>query len=206
MNKKQFLKDVKNHKMIIIKDDSLYRHIRFKRPDTKNMEFDLITWPDHLMFTGDMGSYAFTRTEDMFYFFVPKTEYLKDFEKTNINLFYWEEKVLSQSIFGNGIREFNSENFNEQIKEHFFEYEWEEKTEEEKEELWKEIEYEVTGDDEYECIERIRNFKNEKIKFDSYSFFEGYREPYTYHYIWCCHAIVWGILTYLDFKKNDNSN
>lgn len=65
----RFLNDVANHEMIIIRDDGVNRHVRFKRPNSSCMYFDLITWPGHLCYTGDMGSYVFRRLEDMFEFF-----------------------------------------------------------------------------------------------------------------------------------------
>ncbi len=65
----RFLKDVANHEMQIIRDDGVQRHLRFKKPGTMCYHFDLITWGGHLCYTGDMGTYVFTRVHDMFDFF-----------------------------------------------------------------------------------------------------------------------------------------
>lgn len=53
-----FLHDVREHRLIVLNDDKLNRHIRFSRPGTRCMQFDLITWPGYLCYTGDMGTYV----------------------------------------------------------------------------------------------------------------------------------------------------
>lgn len=65
----RFLRDVAKHEMTVIRDDGVHRHIRFKQPDSGMMFFDLITWPGFLCYCGDMGTYVFQRTQDMFGFF-----------------------------------------------------------------------------------------------------------------------------------------
>lgn len=65
----QFKRDVQEHALTILRDDGLYRHLRFKRPGTMTCYFDLVTWPGHLAYVGDMGDYVFTRVEDMLTFF-----------------------------------------------------------------------------------------------------------------------------------------
>ena len=83
-----FLQDVAQHQIHVIRDDGVYRHVRFKRPDTYCSHFDLITWPGHLCYTGDMGTYVFTRLRDMFDFFRRP-----DNEKWHrIDRRYWAEK------------------------------------------------------------------------------------------------------------------
>lgn len=83
LTREQFLEDVKDHRLTIIKDDGLYRHLRFKQPGTSNMFFDIVTWPGYLAYTGDMGSFVFTRIEDMLGFFRSKRGEL------GINTGYW---------------------------------------------------------------------------------------------------------------------
>src|ERR1035438_10338294 len=71
-NKKQpesFLADVAEHAMAVMQDNGVYRHLRFRKPGSSNMWFDLITWPGSLVISGDMGTWAFSRVEDMFAFF-----------------------------------------------------------------------------------------------------------------------------------------
>ena len=65
-----FLKDVKNHGMEVRRDDGLYRHLIFRAPkDSWHQWFEVVTWPGSLAINGDMGSWCFSRIEDMFEFF-----------------------------------------------------------------------------------------------------------------------------------------
>ncbi len=43
-----FLKDVSCHQMTVLRDEGVFRHVRFSRPDSSSYRFDLITWPRHL--------------------------------------------------------------------------------------------------------------------------------------------------------------
>lgn len=70
------------HVMTVLRDDGLYRHLRFSKPNTGSYRFDLLTWPGYLTITGDMGCYTFTRLPDMFEFFIGY-----------INTDYWAEKI-----------------------------------------------------------------------------------------------------------------
>lgn len=40
-----FDRDIAQHQMEVIRDDGVNRHLRFKRPGTMCMHFDLLTWP-----------------------------------------------------------------------------------------------------------------------------------------------------------------
>src|ERR1700760_3629526 len=82
-----FDREITRHEMKVVRDDGLYRHLRFKRPDTGMYYFDLITWPWHLCITGDASDgLVFSRTEDMFTFFGSSPDY-------RINPKYWAEKL-----------------------------------------------------------------------------------------------------------------
>lgn len=80
-----FLNDVKNHELIIHKDDGIYRHITLRDPKTINLLFNITTFPDYLVITGDMGTITFSRVDDMFKFFRN--------DELNINPNYWAEKI-----------------------------------------------------------------------------------------------------------------
>lgn len=64
-----FLNDVKNHELTIHKDDGVYRHITLRNSETNAFYFNVTTFPNYLVITGDMGSLTFSRVEDMFMFF-----------------------------------------------------------------------------------------------------------------------------------------
>jgi hypothetical protein len=65
----RFLSDVRDHKLMIIKDDPPYRHIRLSRPGSSTYLFELVTYPGYLCYSGDMGCYVWSRVADMFTFF-----------------------------------------------------------------------------------------------------------------------------------------
>lgn len=73
-----FARDASTHQMTVLRDDGLYRHLRFlrmmeqedgTRKPTSFYWFDIITWPGVLTVTGDMETFVFARVDDMFEFF-----------------------------------------------------------------------------------------------------------------------------------------
>lgn len=101
----RFARETKNHTMTVLRDDGLYRHLRFKAPDNGFYWFDLITWPGYLTFVGDGEGYVFTRIEDMFGFF----------RGSRINPQYWAEKVVD----GRGrLKTYSEERFRQLVTEH----------------------------------------------------------------------------------------
>ena len=197
-----FLKDVSNHEMQIICDQGNTRNIRFMAPGNSNMYFDLTTWSDHLCISGDMGTYVFQRTEDMFRFFRNKEGELR------INTSYWHEKLQSNSIF-EGAKEFSSELFDKEIKETFDDYcKDNEVSDDFKESCWEEIKDELLyPENEWDARSKIENwyprYDEETENFAEHlreHFGETNLENYTYHFYWILHAIVWGIQKYDQFK------
>jgi hypothetical protein len=85
----RFVSDTADHEMTVLHNDGLYRHLRFKKPDSSTYWFDVITWPGSLTIHGDMGTYMFSRLEDMFEFFR---------SGVGINPGYWGEKVKAGDI------------------------------------------------------------------------------------------------------------
>ena len=83
----RFARDTKNHEMTVLRDDGLYRHLRFAPSSSGFYWFDLVTWPGFLAFVWSDTSHIFTRVEDMFTFF-RRPDY-------GINPGYWAEKLVS---------------------------------------------------------------------------------------------------------------
>lgn len=198
ITEERFLKDVSTHKIEIIRDDGVDRHIRFKRENSYAYGFDLITWKGHLCYTGDMGTYVFARIEDMFDFFImDKSDFNHSGNrKLNINPGYWAEKVLSVDKHY-GIKEYSSELFESTIKEAFRDYFEDEEDIEKKDKCWNEIESKVLSysDESEECAMRVViNFECDGFEFTDLWGLDF--KEYTVHYIWCLYAIVWGILEY----------
>ena len=189
----RFLKDTKNHGMEILKDDGVYRHIKYSGEHGAYW-YTLTTWPGHLCISGDMGTCVFARVEDMFEFFIMNDS---DWNKPNvINPGYWEEKVLSISKFGDGIKEFCKEAFEQfvyqKVREHFKDDDMQ------MQDCMEEVEADVLCDmhDNHPQVlfEKLQSFSYKDFCYDVHSWPNFYR--YTHYYIWLCYAIVQGITIY----------
>lgn len=194
----RFLGDVKSHEMIVNRDDRHNRHLMFRKPGTICDGFDLITWNGHLCIAGDCGTYVFSRIPDMFEFFRMNEKSLKysSNKELVINADYWGGKLLS--IDKNGkYKEFSSDLFKQAIKD-YFEIYFEFESEDQKVEVWEKVKSEVLScvyDGEYRAYDAAYGFKSE-YGHQFTDFWESNVEEYTFHYIWCLYAIVWGIEQY----------
>ncbi|WP_051844059.1 hypothetical protein [Streptomyces sp. NRRL S-813] len=85
----RFARDTAGHKMTVLHDDGLYRHLKFMNPEHGSIgAFQLITWPYNLVVkTGWTFHFDIDATEDMF-------EVFRRTARTGeINPGYWEQKV-----------------------------------------------------------------------------------------------------------------
>jgi len=206
---KSFLNDVRDHQLVLFQDQGVYRHLRFSRPETSNMYFSLLTWPGHLCICGDMGTFVFSRIPDMFEFF---RSGIRD-EKLEVNLGYWSEKL--DAIDKGGAEKFCPDKFKHRVYEF-----WRESEEylianaKQRKEIWQDIERCVlsTADDgEHFAYQAAAEFKREvQPKMGEASEFQLYHwlcdgvsfKEYTYHFVWCCYAIVYGIKRYDTYRRN----
>lgn len=202
----RFLDTVKSHKIQIIVDDGIYRHLIFSK-GSFNHKFELITWPGHLCIAGDMGTYIFKRIEDMFCFFRSD----KNDGGVPVNPGYWGEKLQAISTF-EGYKKFSEEDFKAAVMEHLIEWIRENRndtTKEERRDLLEAVRWEVLGADGdsggYRKQIAANDFSyhvNDKVgEFRFHDFWEVNVEKYTYQYIWCLRAIVWGIQQYDKAKE-----
>lgn len=190
-NEQQFLKDVIEHQMTVLHEDLLYRHIRFKQPDSMHQHFDLITWPGYLCYTGDMGTFVFRRLDDMFTFFRRPLD-----AKYGIDFRYWAEKCEAEEK-GEGISQYSPEKFKTAIVD------WLDQNDasvELREAVVKEV-LNHADDDERDAIQAAIDFefKGRQVFQD---FWEVNVHEYTPRFVWCCHALVWGIQKYDDYCRN----
>ena len=185
--KKHFDKDTAVHSMEVIKDDGEFRHLKFSRNGSSVYQFCLTTWPGYLCISGDMGDFVFSRLRDMFTFF--RGDH-------GINPHYWAEKVKagvthewSQELFERNVKEHVMCQFYDSflkcrkamrsVKENIFDH----------------------NDGEWESVEAIHSWNDPDktgLQFDD--FWEYDCKDYTYCYLWCCYAIVWGIQRYDLYK------
>lgn len=207
VNEAYFLKDVAEHQIEIIKDDGVYRHIKFASPGTSAMSFELTTWPGHLCYSGDMGDFVFFRLNDMFNFFRTDSESPRAKGETlYINTGYWGEKCVAIDKI-DGIRTFSPENFTDNVKDWLEEYLEDEKDEEFKAALTEAVQDELLdyADSmiEQEAREALNDFsfryKNDRIVEISDTW-EWTLTEKSFRFVWCCYAIVWGIMQY-DINK-----
>jgi hypothetical protein len=205
----RFLDDVKNHKMTILKDDGLYRHLRFKRPDSSTYWFDIVTFPQSLVITGDMGDMMYQRLEDMFQFFRNSEK-----DRLGINLGYWAEKVVCGK---DEISEFSqNELINvalRYIDDHLDGEGW---TEDEIQHLKDDVSDEINCCDSnsvrmYDLIDDYKYYKEETPYWNEPDFIftdwwecHEQAEVYTFHYVWRSYAIAWAVQQYDLYKENLN--
>lgn len=201
----EFLGAVSGHKMTVIHDDGVYRHLRFRRKESSVYWFDLITWPGTLCIDGDMGTFVFRRLEDMFEFFRTDREYLtRSGNQLVINPSYWSEKL--QAPKSRAVEEFSAEAFREHVKEAFDAYVIGVEPDVQQQ-LWDELESEViciADDGEIRAYDAARDFFSFVAEdFNMNDCWEWSCREYTCDFIWCCYAIAWGIKTYDDVKETN---
>ena len=197
-----FFKDIANHKMTVLLDNGIYRHLRFAKPNERSYWFEIITYPGELILTGDMGTYVFRRLEDMFTFFRSENKNATNLE---INPSYWGEKLVAtgnNSLWSSHL-EFSGETFRKRVEENLKDWLADETVSEEE---GKQVTEEVAGmldainnsEDERESIGAARDFsfKVNDHRFEFYDPWEWNCKEFRYHYLWCCYAIVWGIAQY----------
>jgi len=174
-----FDKDTAEHKLTVIKEDGVYRHIRCQRPGTWCYGFDIITWPGYLAYAGDMGEFVFKRLDDMFNFF----------RGDRINLRYWSEKCLAGKY-----EEFDIDTSRAGIidcaKGHLGLEEDEELPDDVKEEL----QFVLSAEDEWECVQEARDFSSDKVRLDDW--YKHSYKIYTHRFEWCCYALQWAVKEY----------
>ena len=214
----RFLKDVASYAMNIIRDDGIYRHVRFSQPGSSCMYFDLITWPGALCYTGDMGTYVFQRLTDMFEFFRTDRKHQQDSEKLAINLSYWTEKLIAVdgNRGGGKVKEFDEDKFLRVINE--YRVGWMRNAKESgsldkdgRRELWEAVDEEVLGALEeggeqaqyaaYKFNYDPRANSKRRYGWSFQDLFEHDFTEYTHSIVWCCYALAWGIKKYDEAKE-----
>lgn len=187
----QFISDIAKHQMHILRDEGVYRHLRFKALGTGIMQFDLITWPGSLCYTGDMGSYLFQRTEDMFRFF--RADQIRTSPRMARTLFinpgYWSEKLQAVDR-GDGFETYSPDRFRRVINERLDDVGASDS-------LRADVEDGVlchADDGEYAARQAVEEYNNDHFQFSG--FWEERLQDYTYRFIWCCYALAWGIKEY----------
>lgn len=191
-----FLRDVATHELTIIRNEGLYRHLRFSRPGSSCMYFDLITWPGHLCYTGDMGTYVFQRIEDMLEFFRRETKG----DELPINPGYWSEKVIAVDggRSAGSVFEYDHDRYLAVVNEYLSD--WLEGLDDDASaELREAVQDDVLqwadSHDEHGNYNRAYEFSAtvNGCKYQFTDLFERNFRRFTPRFLWCCRALVWGI-------------
>lgn len=195
-----FARDVAEHTMRVLKDDGLYRHLRFAKPGTGINHFDLITWPGHLSIGGDRDGYVFARIPDMFEFFRAKSGW----NSSTINPQYWAEKLTTRVP----VKAYDEGLFRQLVVEYFVDAVRGGDT---PKGLGRAIRDEILDDTDigFEDGARIalRDFEwpyelpadqkpRPPWRFDEHCLWEWDFTDWDFHYLYACHAIQWGIEQY----------
>jgi hypothetical protein len=201
----RFASDTATHRMTVLRDDGLYRHLRFTAMHLCNDAewrttngfywFDLITWPGNLTVNGDCGTYTFSRITDMFEFF--RSRY-------GINPQYWAEKVRGETR----TQSYSEDKFRQQVKEAVTEAEGEcpgVSAAVEEQFYGPLAEWSIGYEDgARRALDEFSFYKDENDRYDrdkqpDFRFCDTWEwdlSDWDWTFLWCCHAIQWGIGQY----------
>ena len=186
----RFEGDIATHQVVILRDDGVYRHIRFKRPTTMCMHFDLVTWPGYLCYSGDMGCFVFARLDDMFEF------HRRPPGKLSIDYRYWAEKLQASNKNG-GHEEFSEELFRAALASDLDDY-CEGMEPGAAQALRDEVAREVLPnleDGHYSAVQAAMGFSHNG-RHPFCDFWDHRLMDHQHGFVWACHAIAWGIAAY----------
>jgi hypothetical protein len=222
VTEKQFLHDVRDHKLTILRDEALegpadyegtlghYRHLRLARPGTICMSYQIISVPWYLTMVGDMGSWTWSRLKDNFCFFRADGGAKRCAEKEGNKLFinpgYWAEKLQAVDKV-DGLMEFSEDLYKSHILEEYKNWLHNDNPDKAEREKAKEAirDQLYCAENEDEAHRALYDFKS-FTSFDRYvtDTWEWNLKEYTYRYIWACYAVAWAIEQY-DLSKQQNS-
>lgn len=209
--KNYFDKDIVSHKMNVLLDNGVYRHILFKKPENGCQHFEIVTYPGTLVYTGDMGSFVFQITNDMFSFFRTVGD-----RGDGINPSYWAQKVQAVDR-ADGLEEFDKNYFKRCVLEYVVQWMRDHRKEtnrEERKELWRCVIGDViNAEDDHDGASlkiAVSDFYHPLAVggFGDLSFtFEDFLEGgdfsnYTLSFYWACYAIAYAVKQYDQSKVN----
>lgn len=200
---KEFLLDVASHRMQVLLDNGIYRHLKFTSagPHPWNQWFQIVTWPGYLAYSGDMGCFVFSRLQDMFEFFRTGPG---DEKGLYINTGYWAEKLQAVDRCGrdSGAEQFSPEKLTKRVTEAVADWITEYGlTGNQRNELRAAVQEDILDraeDGEHEAHRALSNFSREigGHKFEFVDTWEWDLRDYTLRFVWCCYAIAWAIRQY----------
>jgi hypothetical protein len=194
-----FQRDTRNHDLHIIHEggpDNLVRYLRADRDGSSIYHFNIVTWPGYLSITGDMGSFTFARTRDMFNFF----------GEGRINEGYWSEKLQHPGGADAVAMEFDAEACSDHIRDDF--RQWFADADRDARKAIIPIARELMARQFDSMEEALHGIDDETRYWDSAEhgdhpwceFWDHRCMGYRYDFLWCCHAITWAVKRYRQIK------
>lgn len=194
--RRHFLADTADHQMRVLRDEGLYRHLRFRRAGFEFrsyevehtvkpsgfFQFDLVTWPGYLAFVGDCGDYLFSRLPDMFEFFAPR-------DGDYIAYDYWAEKLVAPQG-SRAVRSFSEDHYRRQVEAWIADQDAPVARAARRQLL----DTERPGDSA-EAHRLLREFEHDGVAI--WDPWEWEFTDYDHRYLWACCAISWGVGSYL---------
>lgn len=195
---RMFRNATREHELTIKHDDGLYRHLHCAKPGTGIWSFDIVTWPGHLSIGGDIDSYVFARTPDMFEFFAGSGD-----GPHGINPHYWGEKVVTRARRPE--REYSPDAFKTAVVTDFMQCR--DAYPGESAEIFRAIRDFVLDSDYIDqaeharaAVDRFEHRTRSGKTFDFGDWIEWNITDWSPHFLRACHAIVWGIRGYRKVK------
>ena len=183
--KQEFSTATAKHVVEIRHNDGIYRHLYAHNPESFCAWFEIITVPGLLIFNGDHGCYAFSRTNDMFEFF----------RNCHPNPEYWYEKILDGR---DRVLKFSASEVVKHLKDPFLDFYKENSSiwsEEEKDEYFEEFAEEILSKGFFEETYKDLDY----IELESGFVFDPTEiDPriFTDQFLFACCAIPWAISKY----------
>lgn len=198
------LRAFEKHRLEIIQDDGVYRHLRFRNPHSFSYHFSLVTWPGYLAISGDMGSYMFSREQDMFGWFASAADWAA--MPVEINPGYWGQKCQAVDRVGS-LDEFDDDAFRDYIVTTFRDLDRGDFEPGQRLEIWRDIREDLLSahfDMRTEAICAAMRFEIQDGSRSYHPFQDAwdcnFMRP-SFHFLICCYAIVWGIKRYAQVKE-----
>jgi hypothetical protein len=185
--KTRFADDTSAHRMTVLLDQGLYRHLRFAEPGNSFSWYEIITVPGLLTLNGDMGTFTFARDKDMFPLFRRADG--------GINADYWAEKIIASSdpakvysarVFVDTIRQDAESQLDDA-----------EVGGDQRAAALTELQDDVLSvadEGEHEALRALGDFRHELLDFTDA--WEHVFTEFNFRYLWNLHAIVHGINAY----------
>lgn len=195
----EILRDFADHRMTVARDDGLYRHLKFRGPGTSVYWFDIITWPGVLTIAGDCGTYVFSRIEDMFQFF------RRGNGRSQINPGYWGEKLLATACHGGqGHKQYSELMGRVALASAMRSLRERGATNGAVRDLRDSA---VLDEDAAALFRSVHDWSFDEAGsprggWSVHDFYEHRFDDWTLHFLWCLHAIVWGIKQYDRYRDS----